>query len=186
MGPAAGAGQTEGICCQVQKLYVQATNETDNPGVTEKPSTVTADSPPAPLIAPVQPQAQQTDVTDEDEFYVEWAKESVKNNLVFANDVLQRLVTLNGVLLAGSIAFYDERIIPSRWKPYVLACFLLSLVVSFLGMLPYEGKVDPRVPADIKRHKQRALKFKRFLLLASAFLLAAGFGVCLGAIIHVF
>jgi hypothetical protein len=141
-------------------------------------------TPPSPPSVREASVIEQLEPTEDDLFYVEWGRESVKHNLVLANDILQRLVTLNGVLLAGSIAFYDERILPNAWKPYVIGCFLLSLIVSFLGMIPFQGKVDLRVPAAIRAHKEKALKTKWVLLVIAALLIAGGFGISLGAVIH--
>lgn len=130
------------------------------------------------------PRLEQSDPTPEDEFYLEWGLESLKRNLTFANDILQRLVTLNGVLLGGSIAFYDEHILSATLKPIVLLCFFLSLVLSFLGMMPYERRVDIRMPGCIKQFKQRALQSKRNYLWWAGGFLAAGFGICLGAMVY--
>ena len=134
-------------------------------------------SPPAPRVEQVAP-------TPEDEFFVEWGLETYKRNLTLANDILQRLVTLNGVLLGGSIAFYDEHIVPPTLKPVVLFCFFVSLVLSFFGMMPYEQKIDIRIPALVKEFKMRALRSKRRCLWCAGGFLTTGFGICFVAILH--
>lgn len=120
---------------------------------------------------------------EDDIFYISWGRESLKNNLVFANEVLRQLVTLNSALLGGSIAFLDETIIAVSFKVWVIVAFFLSLIMSFVGMMPYEGSVDLRIPKQIKQHKEDALKSKRCYLWIAGILLGIGFGIALAGII---
>jgi hypothetical protein len=46
--------------------------------------------------------------TDEEIFYLEWAKESVKKNIENANAVLAQFLTLNTALIAGGAFFSNE------------------------------------------------------------------------------
>jgi len=124
-----------------------------------------------------------TSPTEEDKFFILWGRESLKNNLVLANEVLRQLVTLNSALLGGSIAFLDEKVIAPSFKVWVIVAFSLSLIVSFLGMMPYEGSVDLRIPEQIKQHKEKALKSKRRYLWAAGLLLGFGFAFALAGMI---
>ncbi len=54
--------------------------------------------------------------SEEEEFYVAWGRETLKSNLVFANEVLRQLVTLSATLLGGSIAFLDASLIDVLFK----------------------------------------------------------------------
>ncbi|MGH7802415.1 MAG: hypothetical protein ACREOW_17610 [Thermodesulfobacteriota bacterium] len=122
-------------------------------------------------------------LTEEEKFYVAWGRESLKNNLILVNEVLRQLLTLSSALLGGSIIFIDEKIMDSHAKVVIIFLFLLSLVVSFLGMLPFEGSIDPRNPLLIKQHKEAALKWKRFFLWTASVLLISGFVLALIGII---
>ncbi len=122
---------------------------------------------------------------EDEEFYVLWGRETLKNNLAFTNDVLRQLVTLNAVLLGGSIAFLDDSLVDSTFKKVIILLFFLSLVFSFVGMMPYGHSVDLRLPEDIRRHKEFAFKLKRYFLWTAGALLASGFIVALvGLIVH--
>jgi hypothetical protein len=113
--------------------------------------------------------------TEEDKFYIQWGRETIKNNLNFANEVLRQLITLNSALLGGSIVFLDEKLVKPPFRGLVISAFTLSLIFSFIGMMPYEATIDIRSPQDIKDHKQKALKHKRIYLWIAGFLILAGF-----------
>jgi len=122
-------------------------------------------------------------LTEEDEFYIAWARETVKRNLDFANEILRRLVTLASSLLGGGLVFYDKLYLSPTLRLLVLLFFLGSLIASFVGMMPYEAAPDQRVPAEIKTHKKAALAYKRRLLWISGFMLTVGFGSAIGPLV---
>jgi hypothetical protein len=126
-------------------------------------------------LAPEPPAIEGEPPTEEEEFYVQWGFETIKNNLKFLNEVLRQLVTLSATLLGGSIAFLDTSMIDARYKNAAVAFFFLSLLSSFLGILPYRGEINPLNPNSVKRHKEAAYKSKRFYLLLTELLLALGF-----------
>ena len=128
----------------------------------------------------MQQQGQQP--STEDEFYLKWGYETVKNNIKFSNEILKQIITLSTTLLAASIIF--EYIIPYTWvKILVLLSFFISLVTAFVGVLPFERSVDLNSPSDIKRHKRAALKHKRWYLWISAGMLIIGFIAILAVLI---
>lgn len=107
-------------------------------------------------------------------FYLQWGLETLKNNIKLSNDILKQLLTLSSAMLGVSIIF--ETIIVTEWiKILVLLSFLLSLIVAFIGILPYERKVNLDSPNDIQKHKISALKHKRCYLWISASFLTIGF-----------
>lgn len=126
-------------------------------------------------------QAQQTSVAEvqvrpasrESVFYSDWALETFKGNLAFANDVLRQLMGLSMALLGGSIAFLDT--IHPTAKLFANLFFFLALIVSFWGMMPFSGKISPHVPALIREHKQAALRSKLCKLWAAGVLIGLGF-----------
>ncbi len=101
---------------------------------------------------------------DEDNFYQQWGYETLKNNIVLLNDVLRQLLTLDTALLAAAIGFFDKIETLSWSKSTVLILLCISLVMSFLGIFPYEGKVDIRNITMIRRHKEKAQLYKRIFL----------------------
>jgi hypothetical protein len=123
--------------------------------------------------------------TEEEVFYVEWGFETIKNNLKFLNEVLRQLVTLSATLLGGSIAFLDATLIGAKVKNAAVAVFFLALIVSFLGILPHRGEIDPQNANSVKRHKDTVYKWKSFYLLLTEIFLALGFLITvIGMITH--
>ena len=132
-----------------------------------------------------KPVIKVTVPTEDEKFYIQWGREILKNNLVFTNDVLRQLITLNTALLGSSIAFLDERIIDLTLKKFIILFFLLSLIFSFIGVMPYGNSIDLRMPEEIKKYKETAFKWKRYCLWAASSLLAFGFLIALiGLVIH--
>lgn len=121
--------------------------------------------------------------TEDDLFFLEWGKETLKKNISTVNDILQRMVTLNCALLGGTIAFYDEKIMPTAAKFWVELFFLAALVPAFLGMLPKEERVDLKCPSDIKAAKKHILDSKVILLWFSGIATLVAFCICLVVIL---
>ncbi len=118
-----------------------------------------------------------------DRFLIEWAEESVKRNLPFANDVLRLLVTLTTSLLAGSVALLKDRV-PNWSFASVALFFFLALAGALSGVMPYEGMdLVLSDPDQIYEHKRAALRWKlRRLRWSRAFLLA-GFAAAVGGLL---
>lgn len=118
-------------------------------------------------------QVQKGGPPGEDELmYISMARQTLSNNLTFANEVLRHLVSLDSVLLSGFIIF-ENGMVPQCAKRIVVLLLLGSLILSLVGMLPYEGFVDIRMPDEVRMHKEHALNWKRtFLFLASCTLVA--------------
>ena len=117
--------------------------------------------------------------TAEEQFYIDWARESRKRNIDLANQALRQLVTLYASLLGGSIVFLKKEFLRSPYWETVMILFFLGLVLAFIGSMPYEGRVDVRQPQEIKRHKQSALAWKRFFLWSAGLSGASGFAVAM-------
>lgn len=116
-------------------------------------------------------QGQKPD--EDDLFYLEWGKESVKKNLDNANSVLEKLLTLNTALIASGAFFGSEKLsagIPSLAPSF----FFIGLVLAFLGTLPHESNINTISPSSIKDHKDRALFKKRLFMWACACFTGAG------------
>ncbi len=117
---------------------------------------------------------QSTPPTEEDEFYIEWGRESLKKNIENAHGVLKQLLTLNTSLMGGSIIFLKPENIDSGFRIITLSLFLIALALAFLGILPHESNVSIVSPSDIKTHKQDALKEKRCFMCWCALFTACG------------
>ena len=128
---------------------------------------------------------QGTKPSEEDAFYITWGLETIKRNITLCNDIMKQLITINCALLGVTIIF-DQILTNNILKILVLLSFFFSLIISFLGLLPYNNKVNIKIPEDIKSHKKNALKHKQRFLRASAFTITIGFGMIIGELIFRF
>ena len=106
--------------------------------------------------------------TDEDRFYLQWGRETIKNNIALVNDILKHLTTLNTALIGGSIVFIDQGVMHQGAKVAVIVIFFVALFISFLGLLPYQSNFSPKNISAIKNHKRKALTYKCRVLNSSA------------------
>lgn len=121
--------------------------------------------------------------SDEDLFYTQWARETLKSSINLANDVLKQLLTLSTALLGGSVLFLAENMMPGLLRFLAILSFFAALIVSFLGVLPYEAHLDIKNVTAIRNHKQRTLDHKRKYLWGSALCSALGFGIVIAGLL---
>ncbi|MCD8031147.1 MAG: hypothetical protein LUF85_10100 [Bacteroides sp.] len=127
-------------------------------------------------------QQQGRPPTEEETFYLDWGRESLKNNIRLSNDILKQQITISSALLGVSLIF-QEILTTNSIKIAVVLSFFLSLIIAFIGLLPYERKVLLEVPAEIKSHKLKALRHKRYYLWTSALCLVVGFACIIAELI---
>lgn len=120
--------------------------------------------------------------TNEDEFYLNWGKESLKNNIKLSNEILKQIITLSTALL-GLTIIYEKIVSVEILRIIVLLLFFISLVVSLLGVLPFEGTISLNSPTEIKEFKRKVLKHKRIYLWISGGGLTLGFAIIIGELI---
>jgi hypothetical protein len=113
-------------------------------------------------------------ISEDDLFYISWGYETLKNNIKLCNDILKQLITISSALLGISI-IYEHIIVNEVLKILVFICFFNSLIVAFLGILPYKSIITTKAPAEIKTHKEKTLKSKLKHLWFSAISLMVGF-----------
>jgi hypothetical protein len=111
---------------------------------------------------------------------LQWGRDTVKENLARCFEAHKAILTLSTSLLGGTAAFLKEDVLPQPYRGAALALFFVSLLLSFIGLVPFESTVDLRVPADISSHKTRALRFKRCLLAGAGAALVLGLGIIAG------
>jgi magnesium-transporting ATPase (P-type) len=126
-----------------------------------------------------------TGPSEDEEFYISWGRETLKNNITLVNEVLRQLVSLNIALLGGSIVFLNDNLIDWAFKVAIILMFFSSLIFSFVGIMPRGGRVDLRVAEEIRRHKSRILKWKLYFVGTAGLLLGTGFILALiGLLAH--
>ena len=102
--------------------------------------------------------------SEEDDFYIEWARETIKRNTSLVNDLLAKMVVLTTALIGAGIGVFDKVAIAPMFRIAVLLLMLGSLTASLWGLYPYIGQVDVRVIEFIKLHKEYANRVKLFRL----------------------
>lgn len=124
--------------------------------------------------------------SEEDIFYLEWAKETIKKNIENSHAALVQFLTLNTSLLGGSIVFLKPEAIGKLFLSSSFSLFFIALFISFLGILPHESKVSIISPSEIREHKFEALNKKRkFMWSCAAFTGSGLFVMAAGVIIGV-
>jgi hypothetical protein len=98
--------------------------------------------------------------SDYEVFLCEWAKETLKRNIPFLNDTLQRLVTLNATFLGLSLLLLKEQVIAMWSCVAAMLCLLISLVASFWGMLPFPAVFSFQDLGEIIAQRDRATDWK--------------------------
>jgi hypothetical protein len=121
-----------------------------------------------------------TDPTAEEKFYLDWGLETVKSNISRLNELLRNLVTLSVSLLAGSVVFYGDAMTTPFFKGMTTAALIAAAIVSVLGSIPEQYKIDLSDPNQIKAAKAQTLAKKKIWYQASAILLLAG--LCFAAL----
>lgn len=110
----------------------------------------------------------------DEKFYLDWGRESLKNNLTLANDILKQELATNTALLGIFIAFLDKQTLLPIYKLSSCVLFLIGIVISFLGLLPYEKMLYIDDPDGIRSHKKKALTHKRRYIWVSAIITFLG------------
>jgi hypothetical protein len=110
----------------------------------------------------------------EAEFFADWGLETFKRNLTFVNETLRSVMTLSSALAGGSVVFGVQSGLSPSARVIAGFLFFAALIVSLVGVLPYHGQVDLRVPADIRQHKETALRLKLCCVWVAAFLIVLG------------
>jgi hypothetical protein len=110
----------------------------------------------------------------EEKFYLEWGLETFKNNVTRLNDLQKNLVTLSVSLLAGTLIFYNDTYSVPVFKILASITLLVGAIVSVLGSMPHESRVELRSPRQIKILKEKTFSIKKRWYYASICLIYGG------------
>lgn len=127
------------------------------------------------------PGAVNIPLTHGDKTVIEWAYESLKDSPKIMVETLRHVATLSAALLAGSVAFMKD--FPAIPKACLVICLFVALVASVVGFIPVAGPKDPSNPAEIRRERAKAIRWRGvWIWIAVACLLLAGASAAAGAI----
>lgn len=119
----------------------------------------------------------------EDLFFLEWGKETLKENITTLNETFKLFITLDTVLLSTYLGFYQDVLQnypPLSWQAIFPALsVIVSLVAAIIGIYPFPKSVSLASPQEIKRYKENRLEFKSYCLAVVSITLVLGFIVFL-------
>lgn len=116
--------------------------------------------------------------TGEDLFYVEWGKETLKENIAILNSMFRLFITLDTTLLSAYLGFY-EKVFGSTfslsWQAMLPAvAVIVSLTASIVGIYPFGQAVNLAAPQAIREYKEKRARFKSSCLAVAAVALVLG------------
>ena len=110
-------------------------------------------------------------------------KKMIESGVESVQDTLRQLLTLATALLGGSIALTSDQLMPQLCKVATVACFLITLGISFWGMIPYAARISPNLPETVREARSKALEWKLSRLRWAGYSLIAGFVIAFAGLI---
>ena len=106
--------------------------------------------------------------------YINWGKETFKENIQIINDIFKLLITVNVSLFSIYCGFYKILSIRPLWlKILPASLIIISLVISIIGVYPWPIRVDLRRPYEIRNYKLKKATIKGLYLFIAAIVLRA-------------
>jgi hypothetical protein len=110
-----------------------------------------------------------------DKFFLEWGLELVKKQFDLTNELLKQQISICVGLFAASFIFDTFLKEFPRLKATILFLWLSSLIMAFIGLMPFERKnVLLDSPSEIEDYTNDAIKFKKCCYTISAILILVG------------
>ena len=98
---------------------------------------------------------------------------TLKSAISLSNDLLKTLINLSSALLGVGFIFND--FVKTPWvRIIVILFFFISLIVAFLGVLPFNVKYDIEEEQQIREQEIKTFRRKRTHLWLSSGILALG------------
>lgn len=104
--------------------------------------------------------------------------ETLQKMIAVTDDLLKTLITLSSALLGVGFIFDDFAKSPLV-RVIIILLFFIGLVVSFLGVLPFNVKYDVEDVGEMKQQEVKTFRRKRTHVWASAIIMAAGFSLAI-------
>jgi hypothetical protein len=108
----------------------------------------------------------------EDLFFMEWGRETLKENISTLNEMFRLFITLDTLLLSAYLGLY-ESVLGNHyylsWQAILPALLIIiSLIFAIIGIYPFAKSVNLAAPQEIRRYKESRQRFKgRCLAIAS-------------------
>ncbi|MEO6283668.1 MAG: hypothetical protein ABIN80_02830 [Dyadobacter sp.] len=115
--------------------------------------------------------------TEKELFYLDWARDMIKNQFTLANDQLKHIISLCVALLSVSVIF--EKLFESdpQAKFFTVLLFFIALVFACVGINPFSRNIWLNSPSEIEKFQKQAMHYKKVCYgLASVFLV---FGIAM-------
>jgi hypothetical protein len=115
---------------------------------------------------------------EEQLFYIEWGRETLKENIANLNSAFKLFITLDTTLLSAYLGFYEKAFgntFSYTWQAILPAgAIFFSLVTSIVGFFPWSISVDLTKPSKISEYKEKREKHKSYCLIFAAVMLVVG------------
>jgi hypothetical protein len=123
----------------------------------------------------VIPKLKARAATQRDLFFLSWGPEMVKNQFNLASELLKQQITICIALLSVSLIFDNILKGNDQLKLLILLSFLLGLIFSFIGLMPFERQqVCLDSPDSIEAYQKDSLKHKKCCIKASGLMILIG------------
>lgn len=114
------------------------------------------------------------EATDDEVFFLEWARESVKRTCPQLNELLQKLITLIIALVGACLVAIKEKMMPQNWGTVATAIFLSALVFAIVGIWPRRKMLPLDCASEIENKEKAAIRYKATWVRASFTALCIG------------
>jgi len=118
----------------------------------------------------------------EDLFFMEWGRETLKENISTLNEIFRRFITLDTLLLSAYLGLYESvlRNHYLSWQAILPALLIIiSLIFAIIGIYPFAKSVNLAAPQEISRYKESRQTVKSRCLAIASGALVLGFIVFL-------
>ncbi len=113
--------------------------------------------------------------TQRDVFFLTWGLEIIKNQFNTTNELLKQQIAICTTLLTVSLIFEGVFEKESIWRLLVAFCFFVGLLLSFIGLMPFEReKVWLDSPTEIEDYTDASIKHKKRFYFWSAVAILSG------------
>ena len=113
--------------------------------------------------------------TERDLFFLSWGLEIIKSQFNTTNELLKQQIAICTTLLTVSLIFEGVFEKESIWRLLVAFCFFIGLLLSFVGLMPFEReKVWLDSPTEIEDYTDASIKHKKRFYFWSAVAILSG------------
>ena len=100
---------------------------------------------------------QGQDLDEEEEFFLDWGRETLKNSITRVDEMLARQLSIAVALAGGGLVALDKSVLPAALSPVVVSLLLFSALFAYSGVEPRRLPLNMDDAEQIRRHKEQTL-----------------------------